>query len=75
MLTAFVLPSRVLLARRFIALTRLSSGKMPAKRKADDKTKDDEKKNKGATDWDSLDFGSDSKTGENKVESYLSSQF
>ena len=40
---------------------------MPPKRKADGKTKDDEKKVKGATDWSSLDFGSNATTGEKKV--------
>jgi len=39
---------------------------MPPKRKADGKTKDDEKKVKGATDWSSLDFGSNATTGEKK---------
>ena len=60
MLTRFALPSRVL-------ITRLTIGKMPPKRKAEEKTKDDEKKSKGATDWTSLDFGSDATTGEKKV--------
>ena len=40
---------------------------MPAKRKVEEKTNDDEKKSKGATDWASLDFGSDASTGEKKV--------
>jgi len=53
--------TRVLPIRR-IAIT----GKMPAKRKAEEDTKDDEKKSKGATDWSSLDFGSDATTGEKK---------
>ena len=61
MLTEFLLPSRLLLNRSLAVL------KMPPKRKADGKTKDDEKKVKGATDWSSLDFGSNATTGEKKV--------
>ena len=46
-----------------------SAGNMPGKRKAEANTKDDDdkKKNKGQTDWDSLDFSSNAKTGDKKV--------
>ena len=47
---------------------------MPGKRKAEANTKDDEKKkNKAETDWDSVDFSSNAKTGEKKVISLFSS--
>ena len=52
---------------------RLSRGssaeKMPGKRKAEAaQTKDDDKKkNKAGTDWESLDFGSNAKTQDKKV--------
>ena len=40
---------------------------MPGKRKAEANTKDDKKKNKAETGWDSLDFSSNAKTGDKKV--------
>ena len=42
---------------------------MPGKRRAETNTKDDDdkKKKKGMTDWDSLDFSSNAKTGDKKV--------
>ena len=46
----------------------MTAGKMPGKRKAGANPKeDDKKKTKGQTDWGSLDFSSDAKTGEKKV--------
>ena len=75
MLKELFLPSRVFLARRYILTAGVSSVEMPGKRKADVDTKDEGKKNKGATDWDSLDFGSSSKTAEKKVRSSFRAQF
>ena len=69
MLQELFLSSRVFLARRYIHTKRFPSVEMPGKRKAEGDTKDEGKKNKGATDWDSLDFGSNSKTAEKKVSS------
>ena len=40
---------------------------MPGKRKAEAAKDDDKKKNKGGTDWESLDFGSNAKTQDKKV--------